>query len=334
MKKIKVAINGFGRIGRLAFKLLLPHPEIEIVAVNDLTDNETLIHLLKYDSTHGRLDVAISCDDDFIYVDGRKIDAIAIKNPEELPWKQYEVDIVLECTGRFRTIEDASKHLKAGAKKVVISAPAKGDIKTIVLGVNEGILSAEDVIISNASCTTNCLAPMIKVLEENFGLEKAFVTTIHAYTADQNLQDAPHKEDLRRARAAAMNIVPTTTNAGTALAKVYPSSAGKVKASAVRVPVIDGSLTEITAILKKEVTKEQINEAFKLASETYLKDIVEFTKEPLVSTDIIGNKHSAIFDSLLTEANGNFIKITGWYDNEYGYSSRLVNMIEYLNKNF
>jgi glyceraldehyde 3-phosphate dehydrogenase len=334
MKKIKVAINGFGRIGRLAFKLLLPHPEIEIVAVNDLTDNETLIHLLKYDSTHGRLDVAISCDDDFIYVDGRKIDAIAIKNPEELPWKQYEVDIVLECTGRFRTIEDASKHLKAGAKKVIISAPAKGDIKTIVLGVNEGILSAEDVIISNASCTTNCLAPMIKVLEENFGLEKAFVTTIHAYTADQNLQDAPHKEDLRRARAAAMNIVPTTTNAGTALAKVYPSSAGKVKASAVRVPVIDGSLTEITAILKKEVTKEQINEAFKLASETYLKDIVEFTKEPLVSTDIIGNKHSAIFDSLLTEANGNFIKVTGWYDNEYGYSSRLVNMIEYLNKNF
>lgn len=334
MKKIKVAINGFGRIGRLAFKLLLPHPEIEIVAVNDLTDNETLIHLLKYDSTHGRLDVAISCDDDFIYVDGRKIDAIAIKNPEELPWKQYEVDIVLECTGRFRTIEDASKHLKAGAKKVIISAPAKGDIKTIVLGVNEGILNAEDVIISNASCTTNCLAPMIKVLEENFGLEKAFVTTIHAYTADQNLQDAPHKEDLRRARAAAMNIVPTTTNAGTALAKVYPSSAGKVKASAVRVPVIDGSLTEITAIIKKEVTKEQINEAFKLASETYLKDIVEFTKEPLVSTDIIGNKHSAIFDSLLTEANGNFIKITGWYDNEYGYSSRLVNMIEYLNKNF
>lgn len=334
MKKIKVAINGFGRIGRLAFKLLLPHPEIEIVAVNDLTDNETLIHLLKYDSTHGRLDVAISCDDDFIYVDGRKIDAIAIKNPEELPWKQYEVDIVLECTGRFRTIEDASKHLKAGAKKVIISAPAKGDIKTIVLGVNEGILNAEDVIISNASCTTNCLAPMIKVLEENFGLEKAFVTTIHAYTADQNLQDAPHKEDLRRARAAAMNIVPTTTNAGTALAKVYPSSAGKVKASAVRVPVIDGSLTEITAILKKEVTKEQINEAFKLASETYLKDIIEFTKEPLVSTDIVGNKHSAIFDSLLTEANGNFIKITGWYDNEYGYSSRLVNMIEYLNKNF
>jgi glyceraldehyde 3-phosphate dehydrogenase len=334
MEKIRVAINGFGRIGRLAFKLLLPHPEIEIVAINDLTDNKTLIHLLKYDSTHGKLNAEISCDEYFIFVDGRKIDALAVKDPLELPWKKHAIDVVLECTGRFRSEEEAGKHLQAGAKKVIISAPAKGNIKTVVLGVNENILTADDKIISNASCTTNCLAPMIKVLEENFGLEQAFVTTVHAYTADQNLQDAPHKEDLRRARAAAVNIVPTTTNAGTALSKVYKPSAGKVKASAVRVPVIDGSLTEINAILKTTVTKEQINEAFKKAAETNLKNIVEYATEPLVSTDIIGNPHSTIFDSLLTDTNGNFIKVTAWYDNEAGYSNRLVNLIEYLQKNF
>jgi glyceraldehyde 3-phosphate dehydrogenase len=334
MEKIRVAINGFGRIGRLAFKLLLPHPEIEIVAINDLTDNKTLIHLLKYDSTHGKLNAEISCDEYFIFVDGRKIDALAVKDPLELPWKKHAIDVVLECTGRFRSEKEAGKHLQAGAKKVIISAPAKGNIKTVVLGVNENILTADDKIISNASCTTNCLAPMIKVLEENFGLEQAFVTTVHAYTADQNLQDAPHKEDLRRARAAAVNIVPTTTNAGTALSKVYKPSAGKVKASAVRVPVIDGSLTEINAILKTTVTKEQINEAFKKAAETNLKNIVEYATEPLVSTDIIGNPHSTIFDSLLTDTNGNFIKVTAWYDNEAGYSNRLVNLIEYLQKNF
>jgi glyceraldehyde 3-phosphate dehydrogenase len=334
MTKIKVAINGFGRIGRLAFKLLLSHKDIDIVAVNDLTDNETLVHLLKYDTTHGGLDAKVWCDDDYIYVDERKIDALAIKEPSELPWAKYNIDVVLECTGRFRSIEDAGKHLQAGAKRVIISAPAKGDIKTIVLGVNENNLTADDKIISNASCTTNCLAPMIKVLEENFGLEKAFVTTVHAYTADQNLQDAPHKGDLRRARAAAMNIVPTTTNAGTALAKVFPSSAGKVHASAVRVPVIDGSLTEVNAILKKDTTKEQINEAFKKASETTLKGIVQYVTDPIVSTDIIGNPYSTIFDSLLTDVNGNFVKITAWYDNEAGYSNRLVNLIEYIQKKF
>ncbi len=334
MNKIRVAINGFGRIGRLTFKLLLSHPEIEIVAVNDLTNNETLVHLLKYDSTHGRLNANVSCDDNFIYVNERKIDALAIKNPTELPWKKLEVDIVLECTGIFRSEEEAGKHLQAGAKKVIISAPAKGDIKTIVLGVNENILTADDKIISNASCTTNCLAPMIKVLEENFGIEQAFVTTIHAYTADQNLQDAPHKGDLRRARAAAINIVPTTTNAGTALAKVFAPAAGKVKASAVRVPVIDGSLTEVNALLKKSPAIEQVNETFKKASEGALKNILEFVTEPLVSTDIIGNPHSAIFDSLLTDTQGNFVKITAWYDNEAGYSNRLVNLIEYLQKNF
>jgi glyceraldehyde 3-phosphate dehydrogenase len=334
MNKIRVAINGFGRIGRLTFKLLLSHPEIEIVAINDLTNNETLVHLLKYDSTHGKLNANVSSDNDFIYVNERKIDALAVKNPAELPWKKLNVDIVLECTGIFRSEEEAGKHLQAGAKKVIISAPAKGDIKTIVLGVNENILTADDKIISNASCTTNCLAPMIKILEENFGLEQAFVTTVHAYTADQNLQDAPHKGDLRRARAAAVNIVPTTTNAGTALAKVFAPAAGKVKASAVRVPVIDGSLTEVTALLKTAPSKEQVNEAFKKASESELKNILEYAIDPLVSTDIIGNLHSTIFDSLLTDTQGKFVKITAWYDNEAGYSSRLVNMIEYLQKNY
>jgi len=292
------------------------------------------VHLLKYDTTHGGLNAKVWCDDDYIYVDERKIDALSVKEPLELPWAKYEVDVVLECTGRFRSIEDAGKHIQAGAKRVIISAPAKGEIKTVVLGVNENILTAEDKIISNASCTTNCLAPMIKVLEENFGMEKAFVTTVHAYTADQNLQDAPHKGDLRRARAAAMNIVPTTTNAGTALAKVFPPSAGKVHASAVRVPVIDGSLTEVNAILKKETTKEQINEAFKKASETNLKGILEYITDPIVSTDIIGNPYSTIFDSLLTDVNGNFVKITAWYDNEAGYSNRLVNLIEYIQQKF
>jgi glyceraldehyde 3-phosphate dehydrogenase len=332
MKKIKVAINGFGRIGRLTFKLLLPHPEIDIVAVNDLTDNHTLAHLLKYDTAHGRLHAVVSSDDHFIYVDDRKIDALSVKDPSELPWAKHDIDIVLECTGRFRNVEEAGKHLQAGAKKVIISAPAKGNIKTIVLGVNENTLTADDNIISNASCTTNCLAPMIKVLEENFGVEKAFVTTIHAYTADQNLHDAPHSSDLRRARAAAMNIVPTTTNAGTALAKVYPPATAKVHASAVRVPVIDGSLTEVNALLKKETTKEQINEAFKRSSETNLKNIVQYITDPVVSSDIIGNPHSTIFDSLLTDVNGNFAKITAWYDNEAGYSNRLVNLIELIQK--
>lgn len=334
MKKIKVAVNGFGRIGRLTFKLLLSHPEIDVVAVNDLTDNSTLVHLLKYDSTHGKLNANISCDDNNIYVNERKIDALAIKDPSLLPWQKLDVDIVLECTGKFRGEEEAGKHLQAGAKRVIISAPAKGNVKTVVLGVNEHILNVDDKIISNASCTTNCLAPMIKVLEESFGIEQAFVTTVHAYTADQNLQDAPHKGDLRRARAAAMNIVPTTTNAGTALSKVYKPASGKVKASAIRVPVIDGSLTEINAILKAAPTIEQINAVFKNASETNLKGIIEYVSDPLVSTDIIGNLHSAIFDSLLTDSNGNFVKITGWYDNEAGYSQRLVDLIEYIQKKF
>jgi glyceraldehyde 3-phosphate dehydrogenase len=327
MTRIKVAINGFGRIGRLAFRLLHDHADIELVAVNDLADNATLIHLLKFDSTHGRFKGSLSLDGDYLVVNNHKVLGLAERDPEQLPWGKLGIDVVLECTGIFRSREKASKHLTAGAKRVVLSAPAKGhDIKTIVLGVNDELLEVGDTIVSNASCTTNCLAPMIKILEEEFGIEKAFVTTVHAYTADQRLQDAPH-DDLRRARAAAINIVPTSTNAGTALAQVIPSTEGKIFASAVRVPVIDGSLTEINALLKTDVTVEQINAAFAKAANGVLVGILEYSEDELVSTDIVGNPYSCIFDSKLTQSAGNFIKITGWYDNESGYSNRLADLI-------
>lgn len=327
MTRIKVAINGFGRIGRLAFRLLHDHPDVELVAVNDLADNATLIHLLKYDSTHGKFKGSLSLDGEYLVVNNHKVLGLAERDPEQLPWGKLGIDLVLECTGIFRSRDKAGKHLTAGAKRVLISAPAKGnDVKTIVLGVNDDILSADDNILSNASCTTNCLAPMVKVLEEQFGIEKAFVTTVHAYTADQRLQDAPHS-DLRRARAAAINIVPTTTNAGTALAQVIPAMDNKIFASAVRVPVIDGSLTEINALLKKDVSVEDINKAFEAAANSALKGILEYTEDELVSTDIVGNPHSCIFDSKLTQSAGNFIKITGWYDNESGYSNRLADLI-------
>ncbi len=327
MTRIKVAINGFGRIGRLVFRLLHDHADIELVAINDLADNATLIHLLKFDSTHGRFKGTLSLDGDYLVVNNHKVLGLAERDPEQLPWGKLGIDVVLECTGIFRSRDKASKHLAAGAKRVVLSAPAKGhDIKTIVLGVNDELLEVGDTILSNASCTTNCLAPMVKVLEEEFGIEKAFVTTVHAYTADQRLQDAPH-DDLRRARAAGINIVPTTTNAGTALAQVIPSTEGKIFASAVRVPVIDGSLTEINALLKATVTVEQINAAFAKAANGTLVGILEYSEDELVSTDIVGNPYSCVFDSKLTQSAGNFIKITGWYDNETGYSNRLADLI-------
>ncbi len=323
---MKVAINGFGRIGRLAFKLLMEESSVEVVAINDLTDKPTLAHLLKYDTVHGRYPGEVSADDSHLTVNGKTIHATAIADPEQLPWGDLGVDIVVECTGRFRTKELAEKHLTAGAKKVLISAPAKGDIPTIVLGVNSEKLTATDTIISNASCTTNCLAPMIQLLEKNFGLDKAYVTTVHAYTADQNIHDAPHR-DLRRARAAAQNIVPTTTNAAKALKTVMDGVDGKVFASAIRVPVIDGSLTEVTALVKKEVTVEEVNAAFKTAAEGAYKGIVEYCTEELVSSDIIGNTHSSIFDAGLTQAHGNFVRITSWYDNEFGYANRLKDLV-------
>lgn len=325
MSKIKIAINGFGRIGRITFRNLVQMPNVEVVAINDLTDNKTLAHLLKYDSVHGRFDGTVSADDQFLYVNGQKIHALAERNPAALPWGSLGVDVVIESTGRFTDSETAKSHLEAGAKKVIISAPATGDVKTIVLGVNDDQITADANIYSNASCTTNCLAPMVKVLDDTFGVEQGFMTTIHAYTADQNLQDAPHK-DLRRARAAAYSIVPTSTGAAKAVGLVLPHLKGKLNGNAMRVPTPDGSVTDFTATLKKAATIEEINAAFKAASETYLKGILHYETDPIVSIDIISQKDSCIFDADLTMVIGNTVKVVGWYDNEAGYSARLADL--------
>lgn len=333
MKKTRVAINGFGRIGRLIFRILANQEDVEIVAVNDLTENALLAHLLKYDTAHGIFDAELDSDEHNIYCNGHKVAASAIRDPKELPWEKYDIDYVFECTGRFRSSELAAQHLTAGAKRVLISAPAKGsDLKMVVLGVNEAIINSDDTIISNASCTTNCLAPMSKVLNESFGIKTGYVTTIHAYTADQNLQDGPHSSDYRRARAAAANIVPTTTNAAKAVEIVMPEMKGKLFASAVRVPVVDGSLTELNCVLEKSATVEEINAAFKNAAEGNLKGYLDYVDAPLVSSDIVGNPHSTIFDAQLTQSTGDFIKIVAWYDNEFGYASRMVDLLKYLIK--
>ncbi|KAA9356581.1 MULTISPECIES: type I glyceraldehyde-3-phosphate dehydrogenase [Larkinella] len=329
MGKIKVAINGFGRIGRLSFRRLLEKENVEIVAINDLTDNATLAHLLKYDSIHGKFQGTVTSDSESLTINGVKIHAYAERDPKALPWGTLGVDVVLESTGRFVDEAGAGQHLTAGAKKVVISAPAKGNIPTVVLGVNEDTLTGTETILSNASCTTNCLAPMAKVLDDVFGIEKGYMTTIHAYTADQNLQDAPHS-DLRRARAAALSIVPTSTGAAKAVGLVLPQLKGKLDGYALRVPIPDGSVTDLTAILKREATKEEINAAMKAAAEGPLKGILEYCEDEIVSTDIVGNPSSCIFDSKLTSANGTLVKIVGWYDNEFGYSSRVADLIAKL----
>ncbi|QSE99417.1 type I glyceraldehyde-3-phosphate dehydrogenase [Fulvivirga lutea] len=326
MNMTKVAINGFGRIGRLAFKALLEKSNVEVVAINDLTDTTTLAHLLKYDSVHGRFNGTVEVTADGFKVNGKAIKVTAERDPANLPWSSLGVDIVLESTGFFVDKDGASKHLTAGAKKVVISAPAKGDIPTVVLGVNDDILTGSETIMSNASCTTNCLAPVAKVLNDKFGIDKGFITTIHAYTSDQNLQDSPHK-DLRRARAAAINMVPTTTGAAKAVGLVLPDLKGKLDGNAVRVPTPTGSLTDLVCILKKEVTAEEINAAMKEASNGAMKGILEYTEDPIVSTDIIGNPHSSIFDSQMTSVNGNLVKVVSWYDNEAGYSNRVADLI-------
>lgn len=328
---IKVAINGFGRIGRLTFKSLLENSNIEVIAINDLTDTKTLAHLLKYDSVHGRFPGTVEASTDGIIVNGKEIKIYAEREPANLPWGTLGIDVVLESTGRFVDPVGAGAHLTAGAKKVVISAPAKGDITTIVLGVNDDILTGNEKIVSNASCTTNCLAPMAKVLDDNFGIEKGYITTIHAYTADQNLQDGPHS-DLRRARAAACSIVPTSTGAAKAVGLVLPHLKGKLDGVAMRVPIPDGSLTDLTVVLKKEVTAEEINNAMKKAADGPMKGILEYTEDPIVSIDIIGNPHSCIFDSLMTSANGTLVKVIGWYDNEAGYSSRTADLINIISK--
>lgn len=324
--KTRVAINGFGRIGRLTFRELLKNNKIEVVAINDLTDNATLAHLLKYDSAHGPFEGTVKSTDEHIIVGRKKILATAIRNPAELPWKKNKIDVVLECTGIFTTEEKASLHLQAGAKKVLLSAPAKSpSIKTIVLGVNDGDLNDSDKIISNASCTTNCLAPLIKVIQENWGLDQGSMTTIHAYTGDQSIQDAPHK-DLRRARAAAYNIVPTSTGAAKAVTKVIDGIEGKLFAMAVRVPVITGSLVELNVTLEKEVDVNKINRTFKKYANGELKGILQYCEDEIVSSDIVRNPHSSIFDSKLTQVSGRLVKIVSWYDNEAGYSARLAQL--------
>ncbi|MBT2558261.1 type I glyceraldehyde-3-phosphate dehydrogenase [Hymenobacter sp. ISL-91] len=329
MAKIKVAINGFGRIGRLTFKALLSRDNVEVVAINDLTDNKTLAHLLKYDSVHGRFPGTVEFDNDSLTVNGQRIVALAERDPKLLPWGDMGVDLVLESTGRFVDEAGAGQHITAGAKKVVISAPAKGNIPTVVLGVNEDILTGDETIISNASCTTNCLAPMAKVLNDTFGIEKGFITTVHAYTSDQSLQDSPHS-DLRRARAAALSIIPTSTGAAKAVGLVLPELKGKLDGIAMRVPVPDGSTTDLTVLLKREATAEEINAAIKKAADGDMKGILEYSTDPLVSADIVGNPHSCIFDSELTSANGTLVKVVGWYDNEAGYSARTADLIKKL----
>jgi glyceraldehyde 3-phosphate dehydrogenase len=325
---VKIAINGFGRIGRNAFKIAFERRDVEVVAVNDLTDTKTLAHLLKYDSSYGTYDREVKFDDENLIVDGNKIRVLSEKDPAALPWKDMGIDVVIESTGLFTDPAKARAHIEAGARKVVISAPAKGEgAKTIVLGVNEEIIEDSDEILSNASCTTNCIAPVMRVLEDNFVIEKAMMTTVHSYTASQRLQDAPAK-DLREARAAAENIVPTTTGASKAAALTIPSLKDKFNGLSVRVPTPVVSLSDITAVIKRDTTKEEINEVFeKAAKEPYYEGILGVTNEQLVSCDLRGNSHSCVVDLSLTDVvAGNLIKVVAWYDNEWGYSNRLVEL--------
>lgn len=325
----RIAINGFGRIGRLAFRQFMSRPQFEVVSINDLTDVDTLAHLLKYDSIHGAYPGEVSVANGNLMVQGKEIQITAERNPSHLPWGKQSIDIVVESTGVFADAEKASAHLTAGAGKVIISAPAKGDLKTVVLGVNDNILTADDRIVSNASCTTNCLAPMAKVLNDTFGMETGFITTIHAYTADQRLQDAPHR-DLRRARAAALSMIPTSTGAAKAVGLVLPELAGKLDGMAVRVPTPTGSVTDLTATLGRETTAEEVNAALKAAAEGPMKGFLQYCEDPIVSVDIVGNPHSCILDAALTKCSGNLVKLFGWYDNEAGYATRVVDLAERL----
>ena len=325
---IKIAINGFGRIGRTFFRVIFNNPNYRVVAINDLSETRILSHLLKYDSIHGHFPFSVSCDKNNLIVKKTKIPVFKIKEKNNFPWKKLSVDLVIESTGKYLKQEDAFFHINSGAKKVIITAPSKEkDIKTIVVGVNHNIINGAEEIISNASCTTNCAAPMIKVLNDNFGVEKAYVTTIHSYTSDQNLHDS-HHHDLRRARSAPNSIIPTTTGAAKALSNLFPNI--RIGGCGIRVPVSNGSLTDITCIIKRPVTVSEINDSFKKASKSYLSGILSFTEDPIVSVDIISSSFSCVFDSKLTFSLDNMIKVVGWYDNEYGYSSRLVDLIDYL----
>ena len=324
---IRVAINGFGRIGRRVFRLLQSHPTIEVVAINDLADPKTLSHLLKYDSIHGTLKRTISSDEAHIILDGKIIPVLNKTHPKDLNWAPYDVDIIIEATGKFKSKSDLIHHINNGASKVILSVPPSDeDLKTVVLGVNDELLHKDDLIISNASCTTNNAAPMLSIINELCGINQAYITTVHSYTTDQSLHDQPHK-DLRRARAAGQSIVPTTTGAAKALTKIFPELADCIGGCGIRVPVINGSLTDITFNVKKETTVESINNAFKQAAETSFKGVLEYTEDPIVSIDIVGNTHSCVFDAQMTSVIGKMVKIIGWYDNETGYSSRIVDLI-------
>ena len=328
-----IAINGFGRIGRLVLRVILnSHPELNVVAINDLTDAKTLAHLFKYDSVHKIFPGNVSSEENYLVVNGKKFRIFAEKDPEVLPWKDLGVEFVIESTGIFTSREKASKHLKAGAKKVILTAPAKDEVDaTIVMGVNHTTLKAEHTIVSNASCTTNCLAPVAKVLQDKFGILNGLMTTIHSYTNDQRILDLPHN-DLRRARAAAMSMIPTSTGAAKAIGLVIPELKGKLDGVAIRVPTPDGSLVDLCANLEVEVTKEEVNMAMKEAAETYLKGYLMYTEEPIVSIDVVGNSYSSIFDALITYTKGKMVKVFSWYDNEYGYSNRVVDLLEYMSK--
>ena len=327
MSKIKVAINGFGRIGRVFTRSVLDNEQIEIVAINDLVDTKMLSHLLKYDTVHRKLDFDVNFSESSISINNKTIRVFNKRNPEELPWDKLDIDIVVESTGFFRSKENASKHLKAGAKKVVISAPSTdSDVKTIVMGTNDAILQSSDTIVSNASCTTNCAAPMVKLVNDICGVNEGFLTTTHAYTGDQNIHDAPHK-DLRRSRAAAQNIIPTTTGAAKAIGKIFPDLEGKIEGIGIRVPVIDGSMTDLICRVENPISVDELRNAFKTIANDKLKGVLSYTEDPIVSVDIIGNPNSCIIDGLLITVIGNLVRVVGWYDNEVGYSNRLVDLI-------
>jgi len=325
---MKIAINGFGRIGRIFLRQILQYPGIEVVAINDLTDTETLAHLFKYDSVHRGFKGEVDFDADNLIINGKAIRVIAEKEPAKLPWAELDIDLVIESTGKFTNRQGAEQHLAAGSKQVIISAPSGDkDVPTVVLGVNDGQIDLRSPILSNASCTSNNVATMVKVLDDNWGIVDGYITTVHSMTGDQNLHDAPHK-DLRRARAASASIIPTTTGAAKAITSIFPHLKGRLGGAGIRVPVLNGSLTDFTCSLKQTPTVEEINAAFKQASQGAMMDVLEYTQDPIVSVDILDNPHSCIFDSKLTSVVGGLVKVVGWYDNEMGYSSRLANLVE------
>jgi len=325
--RVRIAINGFGRIGRIFLRSVLNHSQIEVVAINDLSSAQTMSHLFKYDSVHRTYEGNVSFTENSIDIDGQNIRYSCISNPKELPWKELNIDVVIECTGLFKSKDLASNHLKAGAKKVIISAPPlDNSIKTIVMGVNDHLIDGTETIISNASCTTNSAAPMIQLINDYFSIESAYITTIHSYTTDQRLHDSPH-DDLRRARAGATSIVPTTTGAAKAITKIFPELIGKMGGCGIRVPVPDGSLTDITCIVSKNTSVAEINDLFDKSANGALNGILSYIEDPIVSVDILGNKHSCVFDSKLTSVIGKMVKVVGWYDNEVGYSNRLIDLV-------